>query len=414
MKVGITHAQAEMELAADVLDQKDRILARKGMILSQELIARLQSWGIKQLEILDPDEEQINVTEEHIQAGEIYLQPIFESTNIHFPANQALYQIYLNNIAQKIAQGWTPTDIDSDYDLGSVREDLFLKDEGGPEKLVGHEARMTSFSSIYCRLKRVIDSPLSSAKEVAEVISKDTALTARLLRLVNSPFYGFNNKIDSIQRAVSVIGTNELTTLAIGISAIKTFDTIPGDLANMKTFWFHSIACGALASQLTETSPATREIKSETAFVGGMLHEIGRLIMFKNLPQASIDAILFSRSNRIPINEAEQTIFGYDHAMIASALLQEWHLPATLADAIQFQYTPTLSSSPELASILNVANVMAMAIGCPPPGVVIMPTLNEEGWDILQLQPEILEEIAASAQKRVQEIADIFLGEAPL
>ena len=409
MKVEITQAQPEMQLATDVLDQKGRILARKGILLSQELITRLQHWEIEYVEVGAADEGAC-VTEEHILAGEKYLQPIFESTNLHFPANKTLYHIYLNTITQKIALGWEPTDIDSNYDLGSVRDDIFLKGEGNLESLIEHEVQMSSFSSIYFRIKHVLDSPLSSAQKVAEVISKDTTLTAKLLRLVNSPFYGLTSRIDSIQRAVSVIGTNELTTLALGISAIKTFATIPGDLANMKTFWFHSIACGVLTSQLAETCSGTKELKPETAFVGGILHEIGRLIMFKNLPQASIEAILFSRSNRIPINEAEQLIFGYDHAMIASSLLKKWHLPETLAEALHFQYAPDSSPFPEFSSMLNLANAMAMVIGYPSSGVAIMPTLSEKGWAILNLDPAVLEEMAVSAPKRVQEIADIFLN----
>ncbi len=407
MRVVIARIQPEMELAADIYDQKGRILARKGMILTRDFIARLQRWEIKYLEIVGEDEEKISVSEEDIQAGKQYLQPVFESTNLHFEPNKALYHIYLTNIAQKIAHGWIPTDIDSDYNMGSIRDDLFLRDEGGLEDLVGREVQMTSLNSIYFRVKQILDSPLSSVKEVADVISKDTTLTAKLLRLVNSPFYGFTSKIDSIQRAVSVIGTNELTTLALGISAIKTFEDIPGDLADMKNFWFHSIACGVLASLL---SKACSVGKAETAFVGGMLHEVGRLVMFKSLPQASIEAILFSRSNRLPINEAEQAIFGYDHAMVGFSLMKEWQLPETLAESLRFQYTPDRSPFPELSSLLNLSNAMAMAIDCPPAGGVIMPTLSEQGWDMLKLQPTDLKEIADSAQKRVQEIADIFLS----
>ncbi len=108
-----------------------------------------------------------------------------------------------------------------------------------------------------------MESPSSSAKDIAEVVSTDVALSTKLLKLVNSPLFGLTQKVDSIERAVSYVGEEELSNLALGITAIRYFKDIPPELIDMQTFWRHSLSCGIFAKLIASNY---KDMSDETFF----------------------------------------------------------------------------------------------------------------------------------------------------
>lgn len=410
MEISLNDAKSGMQLLQDVLSGNGHILARKDIILNEKIIAALQNRGVTKIEIVEQN-APIKLTKRDVLAAEAYLEPVFEGVNMHFPGNMILYAIYLKTIAIKITGGWNPKHIDLTYRGDSDRNDIFLKEQqenSKLENLINYETQITSFSPIYFQVKQVLDSPLSSVKDLARVISKDISLTTKLLQLANSPLYGVTNKIDTIERAVNLIGNTEIATLTLGISTMKTFEGVPSDLASMEIFWKHSIACGEIAAQIAQK---TGKIKPENAFVAALMHEIGRLVMFRNLPQTSIEVILYACSNRLAIHEAEKEIFGYDHATVAAELLKKWNLPTNIAEGIRHQYTPTIAANPNilLSAVINLANCISMTLDYPPAGITIFPGLNEEAWKIIGLESDDLKEIAKSALDKIQHITNILM-----
>ena len=148
--------------------------------------------------------------------------------------------------------------------------------------LLEGDVGLASLPHIFTEINRVISDPRSSAIHVANVISKDPNLTTKLLRIVNSAFYGFPSKIDTISRAVTILGSKQLSTLALGTSVLEIFKDIPADLVDMKSFWEHSVACGAAARMIASYRNI---VNTERLFVAGLLHDIGRLVTYKYLPQ---------------------------------------------------------------------------------------------------------------------------------
>ncbi len=413
MEISLNDAKSGMKLSQDVLSANGHILARKDVVLNEKIIAALQNRGVKKIEIVEQN-APIKLTKQDVLAAESYLEPVFEGVNMNFPGNIILYTIYLKTIAVKIAGGWKPKHIDLTYRGDSNRRDIFLKEQKNYslENLIKHETQITSFSPIYFKVKQVLDSPLSSVTDLARVIKTDVALTTKLLQLANSPLYGVTNRIDTIERAVNLIGNTEIATLTLGISTMNTFEGVPSDLASMEIYWKHSIACGEIASQIAKKNG---KIKPENAFVGALMHEVGRLLMFRNLPQTSIETILYANANRLPIYEAEKEIFGYCHSTVAAELLKKWNLPQNIAEGIRHQYIPTTTTTTTtettilLSSIINLANCMSMALDFPPAGVTIFPGLNEKSWEIIGLEADDLKEIAKSALDKIQQITNILL-----
>ncbi|NCC25314.1 MAG: HDOD domain-containing protein [Deltaproteobacteria bacterium] len=402
---------AGMVLAKDLVDAKGRLLIPKGTVLDDVRKEHLGRWGIDGVEIEDDScagKEPCRASMEDYEAAEAYLTPLFEASNLHFSAIRAIFKLGVRRTAGRIATGWTPPKLEAlPYVNDGTFEDLFLKGEGTVEELVQHEVQLTSFPDIYFRIRKVLQSPLSSSADVAEVVSKDTSLSAKLLRLVNSPFYGFPARVDSIRRAVTIVGSNELATLALGISAIKTFTKIPAELVDMKSFWAHSIGCGVLASRLADE---IGQSGLERYFVAGMLHDIGRLVLFRQMPCACMEALIFSRSDKIPLYDAEQKVMGFDHAVVGTLLFKEWNLPRSLSQVVRFHHTPMRCSEPLEPALINLADVLAVALGYGSSGSIIIPELSEVTWKTLGIQTRDLVGIVDRAEVEIREIVDIFLG----
>ena len=153
-----------------------------------------------------------------------------------------------------------------------------------PERLVGDVATLVSLPEVALRINELVDEPRSSAEDIGRAVQQDAALTARLLRLANSAMFGLSRQVDTVGRAVAVLGTRQVRDLTLGLSATRAFSGIPNDLVSMGSFWHHSVLC-AVAARLT-AAQCTRG-RPESSFVAGLLHDIGQLVLFNKLPDES-------------------------------------------------------------------------------------------------------------------------------
>jgi len=226
-----------------------------------------------------------------------------------------------------------------------------------PLGLVRDVAGLVSPPDICLRIFELMQSPSASARDFAEVVQQDPNLTARLLRFVNSPFYGFVSRIDTVSRAVAVIGTQELYSLVLSVSAVKSFSRIATDLVNMDSFWRHSIFCALLARAVARRC---RILHPERLFVAGLLHEVGSLVLFNRLPEVSRDLLLVAEGDEDALYQAELAALGFSHAEVGGLLLDLWYLPATLHGAVRGHHRPgTVSEGRLEASIVRIANHLA-------------------------------------------------------
>ena len=164
-----------------------------------------------------------------------------------------------------------------------------------PRDLVKSCVEVSSLPMVFLRINEAISSPRTSVVDISRIIADDPGLTARLLRLVNSPLYNFPGKIETISRAVVIVGTQQLRDLALATSVLKLFEGIPGDLVTMQSFWEHSVSCG-LASRILASY--RQEPNVERYFVAGMLHDIGRLVIYSQAPALAREALARSREQR--------------------------------------------------------------------------------------------------------------------
>ena len=216
---------------------------------------------------------------------------------------------------------------------------------------------LVSPPEVCIRLLDLVDSPKSTAHEIGEVISSDPNLSARLLKLVNSSFYNYSGRIDTLSRAIAIVGTRELYSLAISVSAVRAFSKIPAQLINMDTFWRHSLFCGIVARYLAKRCGI---LHPERLFVAGLLHDIGELVLFARAPEKSRDLMLMAEGDENVLAYAQRQEFGFNHADLGGLLATLWQLPDTLVEAVSCHHTPfDAVCSKQQAAIVKIADILA-------------------------------------------------------
>ncbi len=213
---------------------------------------------------------------------------------------------------------------------------------------------LVSPPDVCMRLFELIHAPTTGAKDIADVVSMDPNLTARLLRIANSSFYNFSRKIDTISRAVMVIGTAELYQLVLSVSAVSTFTRIPNELVKMDTFWHHSVYTGLVARAL-----ATRAnvLHPERLFVSGLMHDIGSLILYHQRPDAMRDILMVAEGDEDLLYQAELEHFEFSHASVAGHLMEQWQFPENLVEAVTWHHQPERAEKARMeAHVLYLAS----------------------------------------------------------
>ena len=371
-----------MVLASDLIAKDGRLLFKGGTELADNQLQLLKRLGVAEADV-QPDLSDL--TEDDLLAVEDYVREFFLYVNPDHPAVIEMFHIALELTARAVAGGWTLPDLDERRATNVEHlDDIFVTGMGTPETIVEHETELASFPDIFFRIKEVLEDDAASADRIAKVVSTDISLSAKLLKLVNSPLYGFPQTIDSISRAVALVGGKELSTLALGISAINYFQDIPPELVDMQSFWRHSITCGIFARMLAGTQSG---LSAERFFIGGLLHDVGRLILFKKLPYASTEAMLFARENCLPLVEAEMAVMELCHTDISKPLLAAWKFPESLAVMINYHHNPMEYPNPLEPAIIHVADNLTNAVEIAQGGMYVMPGLDEEAWELLGIDP---------------------------
>lgn len=198
-------------------------------------------------------------------------------------------------------------------------------------------AHLLTLPEVYLRLKALLDDPDYTLAEVAVLISKDPVLTARLLRVVNSSLYSFVRKIDTVSRALVLLGPHQVHDLVLATSVASVFKGIPPRLMDVRRFWQSSVACGAAARRLAELHGGC---DLERLFVAGLLHGIGHPLIFQALPEQAMETLVRARETGQPLHLVQQERLGFDYAEAGAALLEKWALSEALVATTRGHVAP--------------------------------------------------------------------------
>lgn len=276
------------------------------------------------------------------------------------------------------------------------------------QQLIEDTSDMVSLPQVSMRVNEIVSSGEYKAADIGKLISQDPGLTVRILRVANSPFYGLNTSVETVSRAVTILGSQQLRNLVVATSSIKAFEGIPNDLISMHDFWLHSIACGLAAKYLSEKIPG---VEPETMFIAGLLHDIGQLIIFKKLPELGKQAILMLEDDpdEPEMHESERKLLGFDHAEVGMELLKQWSLPVLLQECVGFHHDiENASVHPLEVAVVHIANSIAVMAE-----LNSMqdehPEINEKAWDICHLDKSIIEPAIQNVQEQVSSVQDLLM-----
>lgn len=278
-----------------------------------------------------------------------------------------------------------------------------------PKEMVAGAIEIASLPEVFLRVNEMIDSPRYSAADIGHVIGRDPGLTARLLKIVNSAFYSFPSQIDSVSRAITIIGTRELRDLILATSVVRVFKGIPNDLVTMDDFWRHSVCCG-LAARALAAKRGERMV--ERFFVAGLLHDIGSLLIYRKIPELAREALLRCRHNNVPLYRAEQDIMGFDHAAVGGEILRKWKLPEQLQEAVEFHHTPSRAARfPRDTALVHIADVVAEAMQHGNSGDPRVPPMDENAWRFAELNDDVIVSVMDEVEKQFTDTMDMISAE---
>ncbi|MEJ5358203.1 MAG: HDOD domain-containing protein [Desulfobacterales bacterium] len=244
------------------------------------------------------------------------------------------------------------------------------------------------------RITERINDPATSARDLARIIAEDQVLTARLLKLVNSSFYGFRRRIGTVTEAVLMIGFEAVRSHLLTTSVFDLFPPrSPALRRGQELLWDHSLGCAVGAKAI---GTAMRRDNLEELFVAGLLHDIGKIVLLAKFPAES-EEVAARVAAGAAILEAEEAVLGCTHAEIGRRLAEHWNLPSPLVRAIESHHPPFAAEPPEeFSAVVHLADILARVLELGSGGDDRIPPLDPAAWRALRLLPAAFDGILAS------------------
>lgn len=218
---------------------------------------------------------------------------------------------------------------------------------------------LPSLPSLYARLQHAIKQPESSLAEIGEIIEQDLAMSAKILQLVNSSFFGFFKNIDSPSRAVSLLGLDTVKALVLCVGAFSELRPLATSSFSATALWHHSMIVAAYAKTIAQEESDSKE-QIEQAFIAGLMHDIGKLLLFSTIPDSYLEAIELARAEQLTHCQAEYRVLNATHGDVGAYLLGLWGLPGSIVETAAFHHRLDSYPTPTFCTplIVHIADII--------------------------------------------------------
>ncbi len=254
-----------------------------------------------------------------------------------------------------------------------------------PRKIIRNIDDLPTLPQVVARVNEMIGDPSVSAGDINDIISKDVALSARILKLVNSAFYGFPRRISSVTHAIVILGFNAVRNMALSASVFQSL--LARDLPfGYSEFWVHSIGVAVAANVIARE----KRLKAvEDAFMCGLLHDIGKVVLHQYARDDFARVLARVEKEDCLIYDAELDLLDTTHAQVGALLTDEWKLPERIVNVIESHHTPTeATESPELTAAIHLADVFTRALMVGSGGDNKIPQVDPGAWSLLGFSDE--------------------------
>ncbi|NMM38729.1 MAG: HDOD domain-containing protein [Glaciimonas sp.] len=263
---------------------------------------------------------------------------------------------------------------------------------------------LPSCPAVVMQLLGSIGQSNADINQLSAMISKDQALSARALRLANSSFYGMQRKVATMPQALSILGLNNLRTLIAAAAVVDRFPAKVHGGFDFQIFWRHSIAtavCARLIARRVGINP-------ESAFMAGLLHDIGRLVLVTEFPEQYQTARQYRAKHDCTMLQAERAILSCDHTAAGQALAEHWRFPSAIQMTIAGHHTPDHQWSSGLTNVIQVADAMAHALDLSADEDELVPPLSSHAWNSLNLDRHTVLQVLSETELQFNEMCQIL------
>ena len=273
--------------------------------------------------------------------------------------------------------------------------------------IVDRIEELPTLPQVASKVMKLIDDPNSSAQDLQRVMSRDAALAGKMLKLVNSAFYGLPNKVSTLDKAIVLLGFNTIKSLALSVSVFGVFGKgKAGGKFDRERFWRHSVGSACIYRVLARK---VQGVDPETAFVAGLLHDIGKLVLDQYAPEELAAVLGESEKRQCAIVDAERTVFGTDHSAIGGWLADRWGFPDVLASWIKTHHTPGMEEKDPRIAISVFSDYLVKVKGIAASGSYDPAVLSKTAWACLKLEKADLPPIIAEVNQEIK-LADEMLA----
>ena len=278
-------------------------------------------------------------------------------------------------------------------------------------RIIGKIEDLPTLPRTVLKITELVNNPKSSARDLSRIITDDQVLTARLLKLVNSSFYGFPQRISTVTGAIVLLGFDAIRNLLLTTSVFDVFSnhTKPAKF-NQEKFWDHSLGCAVGAKVIGNFM---RHDKIEELFVSGLLHDIGKIVEMMFLPKEFSKMTALVEEKNTLLREAELSVLGYTHAEIGKFLGERWNLPPKLIGVIGHHHDPAAAGPFTLeAAIIHLADILCRSLNIGSGGDEKIPPLDAFAWEALKIKRPAIEPILEAIKKEYDDIS-LFISYTP-
>jgi len=261
---------------------------------------------------------------------------------------------------------------------------------------------------VYHKLRQAMRNQDASFSDFSSIISSDPSLAVRLLRIANSSFYGLSSKVETIIHALGIVGIEQLTELALATIMVDQFKGIDKDLVNMQSFWMHSVGCG-LAARAIAKNMGERHV--EPYYTASMLHDIGSLIIYKEIPEKAREILTRCKSEGLSLSTVEEEVLGFTHAEVGAVVFTQWELPESLVVAVRYHHLPSEAKDhPLFSAIVHLADIIAYEMNFGTGGEPTIPVLDPTAIQRTALTRSFLTDIQDTVRDQVDDTVSLFYG----
>ncbi len=271
------------------------------------------------------------------------------------------------------------------------------------EKELQEVTDLISLPEIYLKVHRLLEDEAADIEDFAEVVVVDPNLSARLLRVVNSSYYGFPEPVESLSRALNLVGLDQLHSMVLGVSAVSSLD-LPNDILPLKPFWHGSLYCGVLTRLMADRLKLER---SDRLFVAGLLHDVGSLVLCAKFPDHAREAIRLSVQAREPVHEIQRQMLDHHYGDIGAMLMANWNLSPELQTLIRFQPEPEAAPALRVeTALLHFAHACTSAARPIDVDNLVAPGVRA----LIELPPDVINDFSETARAISVEMGKAILN----